>query len=99
MRSSRTKFQPDRDKAWPHFKHDHEVGGRPYDCQFCQSPRVFFAGDKRICASCGYTQKPSDTCLACGTQLNTKSMEIQAGLCTECRHKAEEADASAAPTG
>lgn len=91
---NRTTYQPDPDSAWPRFKHDHEAGGRPQDCQFCQSPRIFIAGDRRTCASCGYHQKPSDICLACNARLNAKSLEIRVGLCTECRRTAEEADTS-----
>lgn len=48
--------------------------------------------DCRLCASCGYQQKPSDWCLACDTQLNARSLEIRLGLCTGCRRKAEESD-------
>lgn len=91
-RSQRTKFRPDSRNTWPHFKHPGEVGGGPHDCQFCGSPRVFHATDVRICASCGYHQKPSDICLICGCGLNSESRDMKLGLCTDCRMKEEEKD-------
>ncbi len=89
---NRTSFRGDPASGWPHFKHPHEVGGRPGDCQNCGSPRIAITSDCRLCASCGYEQKPSDRCLACHVQLNARSLEMRFGLCTPCRRKSDEAD-------
>lgn len=83
------EFERDPDSAWPHFAHPHEVGGRRWDCQECKSPRIIEAGGARICASCGYQQKPKRNCLACNTQLNAASYQI--GLCYRCRSRDDEA--------
>ncbi|MET8661643.1 zinc-ribbon domain containing protein [Streptomyces griseus] len=75
------KFVGDPRSAWPSFKHDHEVGGRPWDCQECLSPRVFTAGDKRICASCGFEQEPGLRCTGCRIALSRNN---QSGYCRRC---------------
>ncbi|MFE5560224.1 DUF6233 domain-containing protein [Streptomyces sp. NPDC056544] len=94
-RPSRTSFRGDPATAWPHFRHPYEVGGRPGDCQQCGSPRIASTSDCRVCVSCGYEQRPSDHCLVCHVQLNSRSLEMRFGLCTTCRRRADDADADA----
>lgn len=84
---SRTTYRPDTESAWPRFIHHQESGSRPRDCQFCGSPRVFAASGIRLCASCGYQQRPSELCLECRCDLNVRSRRY--GLCGQCRHRAD----------
>lgn len=86
-RYDRTTYRTDPASAWPHVKHPHEAGYGPRDCQVCRSPRVFVASNVRMCASCGYVQQPSDRCLDCNCQLNSRSRDMAIGLCLTCRKK------------
>lgn len=70
---TRTTYRPDPGSAWPRVIHHQEIVHRPQDCQLCGSPRVITASGVRLCASCGYPQRPSELCLGCGCGLHADS--------------------------